>query len=152
MLASIKPEKYSRKAFEVEAVEVTPQNIHEVAQWCGGEVKQSDTSKDGGREGFQEYIKVQVKRPLSDRQTRAYYGDWVLLAKAGAGDAGPAGFKVYTPKAFTSSFEKKVDHMIDTVRRMNERAAQEEKIESQDEVLDFADFSGVRQTAFSDPI
>lgn len=139
------PQKYTRKPFEVEAVEVTPQNINDVAEWCGGRVLQSDLSKDGGRSGSQEYIKVAVKRPLSDRQTRAYYGDWVLFARSGAGDAGPAGFKVYTPKAFTGSFERKVDHMLDTVERMNRRAEADERAENdvptQTEQLDFSDLA-----------
>lgn len=127
----IKPEKYVRKPFEVEAVEVTQENLHEVAQWCGGTI---ETDTEGPR-GDQEFVKVQVKRPLSDRQTRAYPGDWVLLATTSDRDAGPAGFKVYTPKAFTTSFQKLVDHMMETVQRMDERAKAEEKAEQQDEVL-----------------
>ena len=84
------PVKYSRKPFDVEAVKLTPENIEEVAQWCGGEVRTSDLSKSGGQEGYQQYIKVPVKRPLNDRQTRAYYDDWVVAAGGS--------FKVYTPR------------------------------------------------------
>lgn len=139
--------KYVRKPFAVEAVEVTPENIHEVAEWCGGEVKDSDLSQEGGREGFQQYVKVPVKRPLSDRQTRAYYGDWILSASQG-----PAGFKVYTPKAFVDSFQRQVDEMIDTVQRMNERAAAEEKREEEDDIVDFDDLPGVHRTVNADPL
>ncbi len=82
--------KYVRKPFYVDAVQITTENIDEIAQWCEGEV-QSD--KDGTK-----YVKVRVLRPLNDRQTKAYVGDWVLYAGTG--------FKVYTTKAFGNSFEK----------------------------------------------
>jgi len=130
------PVKYSRKPFDVEAVELSPENIDEVALWCGGEVRTSDLSKTGGQEGYQQYIKVPVKRPLNDRQTRAYYGDWVV------GQDGS--FKVYTPKAFTSSFQKQAEHMLETVERMDKNAEQDEK-------LDFEDVPGVRRATFVSP-
>lgn len=125
---SIKPEKYIRKPFEVEAIEVTPGNIHDVAEWCGGTV---ETDTEGPRKGDQEYIKVNVKKPLSIRQTHAYHGDWVLLATSGGPETGPAGFKVYTPKAFTTSFQKQIDNMIEVVTRMDERVKREEHEEDQ---------------------
>lgn len=128
----IKPEKYIRKPFEVEAIEVTPENIQEVAAWCGGII---ETDNEGPRTGDQEYIQVSVKKPLSPRQTRAYHGDWVLLATTNDPQGGPAGFKVYTPRAFVNSFQKQVDNMIDVVQRMDERAKAEERAEEQDEVL-----------------
>lgn len=118
---------YVRKPFAVQAVEVTAENIHEVAKWCGGKVKESNLTKTGGREGHQEYIKVPVNKPLNDRQTRAYYGDWVLLPKEGQG---VDGFKVYTPKAFAGSFEKQVQDMLETVGRMEARAQAEEREEA----------------------
>lgn len=114
---SVQPTKYVRKAFAVEAVEVTRDNVEEVAEWCGGEVKTSP-GKGGRRQ--QQFVKVPVKNPLNDRQTRAYPGDWVLSAGAG--------FKVYTQKAFSASFEEQSDRMFEVVERMEERAAQEEKL------------------------
>ena len=81
--------KYARMPFYVDAVRVTEENIDSVVKWCQGE-KREDT------EGL--YIKVRVHRPLTDRQTRAYLGDWVLYAGTG--------YKVYTDKAFEKSFEK----------------------------------------------
>jgi hypothetical protein len=130
------PVRYSRKPFDVEAVELSPDNIDEVAQWCGGEVRTSDLSKQGGLEGYQQYIKVPVKRPLNDRQTRAYYGDWVVAAGGS--------FKVYTPKAFISSFQKQSERMLETIDRMDANAEQDEK-------LDFDDVSGVRRSSFVSP-
>jgi hypothetical protein len=82
--------KYVRKPFHIDAVRVTAKNIDEVAKWAGGDVRTSEENK--------KYVKVRVHRPLNDRQTMAFVGDWVLYAGTG--------FKVYTHKAFISSFER----------------------------------------------
>lgn len=79
--------KFTRKPFEVDAVQVTDDNIDEVAKWCQGEVKEEDNRP---------YIKVRVLRVIDERQTKAFVGDWVLYAGTG--------YKVYTPKAFQKSF------------------------------------------------
>lgn len=84
----IKTEKYARKPFIIDAVQVTEENLEKVAEWCMGEVVQAD-----GRR----YVKVRVHRPLNERQTKAFVGDWVLYAGTG--------YKVYTDKAFLGSFE-----------------------------------------------
>jgi glutamine amidotransferase PdxT len=118
-----KPEEYIRRPFIVQAVEVSEENMAQVAAWCGGEVRTSDESKDGEEPNLQKYIKVNVKRPLNERQTKAYFGDWVLSAGSG--------FKVYTPKAFTTSFEKRVQEMLDTVERMEQRVAREDREEAE---------------------
>ena len=86
----MKTHKFARKPFYVDAVRVSEANIEEVAAWCEGEIQTTD---DG-----QKYVSVKVHRPLTDRQTQAFIGDWVLFAGSG--------FKVYTPKAFDKSFEK----------------------------------------------
>lgn len=83
-------QKYVRKPFYIDAVQVTAANIAEVAKWADGEVR-TDNNKA-------QYVKVRVHRPLNDRQTKAFVGDWVLYAGTG--------FKVYTPKAFANSFEQ----------------------------------------------
>lgn len=82
---------YARKSFNVEAVQVTQENIEEVANWCGGQIKEN---RDGAP-----YIKIDVKRALNERQRRAYLGDWVLLRQDG--DT----FKVYDDKAFAKCFD-----------------------------------------------
>lgn len=124
--------KYVRRPFAVEAVQVTPDNIKEVARWCGGRIKRTSTSHWTARAG-QEYVKVRVNKPLNERQTMAYYGDWVLSAEDGSN-----GFKVYTPKAFAMSFQEEVDHMVEVVGRMQAREAAEEQVE-QEEMLEFSD-------------
>lgn len=110
-------ETYVRRAFPVKAVEVTDDNIYDVAKWCGGEIR---TSRIPNQKA-QKFIKVEVRNPLNDRQTRAFPGDWVLFAEEQ--------FKVYTPKAFEMSFEKQVDRMFQVLERMENRAEQEEKLE-----------------------
>lgn len=83
--------KYARKPFVIDAVQVTEDNIEDVAKWASADVR-TDNDKAARR-----YIKVRVLRPLKERQTKAYVGDWVLYAGTG--------YKVYTATAFTSNFE-----------------------------------------------
>lgn len=98
---SIKTEGYSRKPFHVDAVQITVENMEEAAAWCAGEVR---TGKKVVRDDDNNiierkevsFVKVDVHRPLNDRQTKAYLGDWVLLSDAG--------FKVYTERAFEKAF------------------------------------------------
>lgn len=85
----LETQKYVRKPFFVDAVQVTAENLADVAEWCGGDVRTA---------GQAQYIKVRVVRPLNERQTKAMIGDWVLYAGTG--------FKVYTPKAFSGAFEQ----------------------------------------------
>lgn len=86
---SIVTEKYTRKPFSIDAIRVTEENLEEVAQWCGGEIHKYNGKR---------FIKVDVNRPLTEKQTKAFAGDWVL--KAGTG------FKVYQHKAFQHCFDK----------------------------------------------
>jgi len=88
--------KYTRVAFHVDAVQVTADNIGDVADWCGGDVRTTATEDEHGVKASP-YIKVRVKRPLTPRQTKAFIGDWVLYAGTG--------FKVYTDNAFQKCFE-----------------------------------------------
>ena len=101
---TLKIEHYTRKPFPVEAVQVTEENLNEVAEWCGGDIHASTKTlrNDAGEETSKiklPFIKVDVHRPLNDRQTKAFVGDWVLKSESG--------FKVYTLKAFDNSFQKK---------------------------------------------
>lgn len=91
--------KYIRKPFNIDAVQVSGGNIQEIAKWVDGDIRTDDLGQ---------YVKVRVHRPLNDRQTKAYIGDWVLYAGTG--------YKVYTPKAFANSFEQTSGEsvMIDT--------------------------------------
>lgn len=84
----ITTQKFARKRFEVDAVQVTAENMKEVADWCLGQVQQDQGVK---------FIKVNVSRPMNDNQTKGFVGCWILHAGGG--------FKVYTDKAFKASFD-----------------------------------------------
>lgn len=86
----IDTETYIRKPLYVEAVRITEENFDEIAAWVPGKVQ---------KQGSKRYIKVMVANPKSDRQTKAYVGDWILWTERG-------GHKVYTPKAFELAFDK----------------------------------------------
>lgn len=84
----IETQKYKRKSFDVDAVQVTSENMQDISEWCSGSVEEEQNRT---------FVKVPVNRPLDERQTKAFPGDWVLQAGSG--------FKVYTGKAFGKSFE-----------------------------------------------
>lgn len=84
---------FQRKTFEVEAVQVSEENIGSVSTWCSSPIR---TEMVKGK--TVKYVKVRVVRPLDERQTKAYIGDWVLYAGTG--------YKVYTSKAFLNCFEE----------------------------------------------
>lgn len=83
-----------RNPFEVEAVQVTEENMQEVAEWCGGRLNRGQ--KPDVENWF---IKVRVFRAMHERQTMAFVGDWVLYAGTG--------YKVYTDEAFHKCFSQK---------------------------------------------
>jgi hypothetical protein len=92
----LKTDRFVRKPFFIDAVQVTEENINAVAKWCQGEVRTGGVFSEEEDDNIR-YIKVRVHRPLNERQTKAFVGDWVLYAGTG--------YKVYTPKAFANSFE-----------------------------------------------
>lgn len=96
--------KYVRKPFEVQAVQVTEENFEDVASWCGGTIVTTRAPKEVDGLGDAEekrYIKVNVSRPLNERQTQAYVGDWLLEAEKG--------LKVYADGPFTRNFARADD-------------------------------------------
>lgn len=93
---SVTPISFVRKPFHVSAVQVTHENLSEVAEWCQGAV---DSEIKGSTQ--RRFVKVQVSRPLNVRQTQAFIGDWILKSEMG--------FKVYTQRAFETSFVEEQD-------------------------------------------
>lgn len=81
--------RYVRKPFPVEEVQVTAENMKDVAEWCGGEIVETP--------GEAIHIKVDVVQTMNERQTKAFVTDHVLKSTTG--------YKVYTDKAFHKSFE-----------------------------------------------
>lgn len=92
---SVTTTKYIRKPLYVAAVRVTSTNFDEIVAWCQGEVQQEEVPGKGTGKKF---IKVRVHNPKNPRQTKAYVGDWLLYTERG--------YKVYTNKAFHSSFDE----------------------------------------------
>lgn len=90
-------ESYDRRPFRVEAIKVTKVNLQEVADWCKGKVKTTPPRKGDNGVGVK-YIRVRINRAVTDRQTQAMVGDWVLKTESG--------FKVYPERAFRNSFVK----------------------------------------------
>lgn len=103
-MVAIATQKYVRKPFLADAIQVTAENMEELAQWCGGSIQ---TEKRGHGKPDARYIKVDVKSPLNDRQTKAYGDDWLVFSKGG--------FKVYTNRAFHACFEDYVPPVPQTV-------------------------------------
>ena len=94
---SINTSKYTRRPFDIDAIQVTEENISDVASWCKGTIEtESPIAKEDGK-----HILVRVLRPVNSRQTTAFVGDWVL--KYGKT------FKVYTNEAFGANFIKSTE-------------------------------------------
>lgn len=101
--------KYVRKPLFVDAIKVTSENFEDLAKWCQGEINNTDGSMVESRDAAQgnysvpvikpaeQYVRVRVHNPKNVRQTKAFVGDWILYTERG--------YKVYTEKAFTNSFD-----------------------------------------------
>lgn len=87
--------RYVRKPLHVDAVRITEENFEEIAAWCQGEIQQDDVPVGTGP--GKKFIKIRVHNPKNPRQTKAFVGDWLLYTERG--------YKVYTNKAFNSSFD-----------------------------------------------
>jgi hypothetical protein len=83
---------YQRKPLIVEAVQVTNDNIYDVAKWCDGDVR---TQHGAGKKKF---IQVSVVNPKEPKVMRAMVGMWVLKSDQG--------FKIFSEPAFRKSWER----------------------------------------------
>jgi hypothetical protein len=81
---------YKRKPLVVEAVQVTVDNLYDVAKWCGGDVRTMNSTKE-------KYIQIRVLHPNKPEHSMAFSGDWVLKSEQG--------YKIYKDSAFQSGFE-----------------------------------------------
>lgn len=91
-MTTITTQKFIRKPFSIDAIRVTEGNFKAISEWCGGTI---EVEKRGSKEI--RFIRVDVKQAMSDRQTKAYVGDWLLSSKGK--------WKVYTHHAFETHFE-----------------------------------------------
>jgi hypothetical protein len=95
-MSALKTKRFIKKPLYVEAVRITRRNFNDVVRWCEGHIRTE--SSDHPTNPGAKYIKVEVHNPINTRQTKAYVGDWVLKTDRG--------FKIYTHKAFTDSFDE----------------------------------------------
>jgi hypothetical protein len=94
----MKTEKFQRKPFLVDAIQVTEENMEEVAKWCKGTITHTDPAiAEQLKKPVQTWIQVETQQPMNDRQKQAFVGDWLLYANRG--------FKIYAPKAFERTFD-----------------------------------------------
>lgn len=91
----IKTRKVARKPLFGESIQVTDENMHELAEWAKGSVVvESRRGKPTGRQ----FIKVDVERPMNERQTKAFVTDWIV--KVGNS------LKVYPDSSYHNSFDE----------------------------------------------
>lgn len=90
---------YVKRPLQVNAVQVTADNMAEVAAWCKGEIRIC-TRRPGKLQDVEyPYIKVPVLKPLTEKHTWARVGDWVLQNRQDE-----TSFKVYSQGAFRHDF------------------------------------------------
>lgn len=93
---------YQRKTFRVQAIQVTVENMAELADWCGGDKKvyKPEASKlSGDYRAGQWCIQVTIHRVAGRMiKTHAFAGDWITrLTEAN-------NFRVYPDKSFSMAF------------------------------------------------
>jgi hypothetical protein len=100
---AVQTEKYVRKPLYVDAVRVSEANFEEILGWCHGDIGFIDGREVNGPvtevDPKTQYIRIRVHNPQSQRQTRAFVGDWILYTDKG--------YKIYTEKAFSENFNLK---------------------------------------------
>jgi len=90
---------YRRKTFRVQAIQVTEENLKEVADWCNGQVKIETSGPHGGL--GDPFILVLIGRVNGRPQhSAARVGDWVTRLSSGNN------FRVYHNKSFKEAFEE----------------------------------------------
>lgn len=82
-MSTLETQQYSSKPRFVEAIQVTPENMVNVANWCDGQIHLEDSSTTWVELPTLEalakaFIKVKVTNPRFPRQSEAHVGDWVL--------------------------------------------------------------------------
>lgn len=91
-------EKYARKPFEVQAVQVTLDNYEKVAEWCGGTPEMAP-AKMMGTTTLLPCVRVPSENQAGDRgKLSAYLGNWVVELNGK--------FRVYKHDSFTKVFDK----------------------------------------------
>ena len=89
--------QYTRKPFPVAAVQVTLQNIDEIAEWCKGTIEQVST-KMLGTMTFLPAVKIQGQGENRGKEFTATLGCWVVEHKGS--------YRVYKPAQFEATFDE----------------------------------------------
>lgn len=93
----MKIENFTRRPFEVNAVQVTPQNAEEIAEWCGGKVGTIEYKLAGFKTPLN-MVLVPGNGPKSGQMVEARIGSWVVERQRN--------FRVYRKKQFEDAFVK----------------------------------------------
>lgn len=88
-------ETFVRRPFDVNAVQVTPQNAHEIAEWCNGKVGTSDYKLAGTKVSL-DTVLVPGNGPNKGQMVEARIGSWVVEHLGN--------FRVYRKKQFEDTF------------------------------------------------
>lgn len=99
--------QYTRKPFPVSAVQVTLQNIQEVAEWCKGTIEYRPTRMMGTTTDLP-IIRLKGQGDNRGKEFEAALGCWVVELKGS--------FRSYKPAQFDASFDEIVivkDHLPD---------------------------------------
>lgn len=99
----MKVRKYTSKIVDIDAVELTKDNVAEVAEWCGGRVV---TEKDALDE---EKTFVGINIPTLEGNMRGSEGDFIIKGLRGE-------FYPCKPDVFKAKYELPVEVTIDPVR------------------------------------
>lgn len=114
-MGNVSTTKYVRKPLYVDAVQVTNENFLDVVNWCqalvgaqGSEPGTEIRPAEGAElDPSKHYIRIRVHNPQSQRQTKAFVGDWILYTEMG--------YKIYTDRAFKGNFDEASPGTIENV-------------------------------------
>lgn len=109
--------QYTRKPFPVSAVQITLQNIEEVAKWCGGTIEQRPTKMLGTTTDLP-IIRLKGAR---DKDFEAFLGCWIVELNGS--------FRGYKPIQFDATFDEILPPTVEVaIDRKSESTASEDDI------------------------
>jgi hypothetical protein len=96
--------QFTRKPFPVNAVQVGLDNVHELAEWCGGKVEMKATKMMGTTTDLPVII-LEGQGENRGKIFEAALGCWVVELKGS--------FRVYKPAQFEASFDEYTRELSD---------------------------------------
>lgn len=109
---SIATGKFTRRKFNVDAIQVTAENMLAVSEWCGGTVRDSRdiAGWNGTVPSWYIQVPVAVSKAKTYKPNQAFVNSWVVKTSQG--------FAVYTKKGFGISFEPVDENKFEAVRKL----------------------------------